>query len=127
MADELEFLRKSAAAINLRMIRRAKDIFEIGKILLDVKERLGHGNWMAWLDQEFGMSKSTAENIMRATREFHWQKNKVENISVAALYELSRRSAKKETVDEILRRSECGERIELSDVRRVAALHKAAT
>jgi hypothetical protein len=36
------------------------DIIEIGRLLTEVKKIAGHGNWLPWLDREFGWSDSTA-------------------------------------------------------------------
>jgi hypothetical protein len=38
---------------------------EIGCRLAACKAELGHGNWLPWLDREFGWSDRTALNFMR--------------------------------------------------------------
>ena len=38
------------------MARTVENIIEIGRDLALAKERLGHGNFLAWIDAEFGMS-----------------------------------------------------------------------
>src|SRR5262245_32482560 len=40
-------------------------IIEIGRHLTEAKAILGHGNWLPWLDREFGWSDRTALNFMR--------------------------------------------------------------
>ncbi len=45
--------------------RTIEDVMEIGRLLLKCKEIVGHGNWLTWLDQEFGWSEATARNFMR--------------------------------------------------------------
>src|SRR2546430_330934 len=43
-----------------RLKRTAGDILAIGADLIRAKELLGHGNFGAWLDAEFGLSRRTA-------------------------------------------------------------------
>lgn len=40
----------------------------IGALLIEAREQLKHGEWMAWLDENFGSSVGTAENYMNAAR-----------------------------------------------------------
>jgi hypothetical protein len=55
-ADAIRSLRKRAAS----------DIIEIGNRLIDVKENhCAHGEWLPWLEAEFGWSESTALRFMR--------------------------------------------------------------
>src|SRR5436305_759129 len=52
-----------------RIRARGRDqIAAIGKALVDVKEKVGHGNWGAWLASEFSMSVSTANRYMRGAK-----------------------------------------------------------
>jgi hypothetical protein len=40
----------------------------IGKLLREVNEQLGHGEWLPWLERNWRKSVSTAENYMNAAR-----------------------------------------------------------
>lgn len=62
--DEAE-VREAAERIKLRLRRTAEDIIEIGRDLIAVKERLPHGQFLPWLEAEFGMSDETARKMMR--------------------------------------------------------------
>src|SRR5262245_17437578 len=42
-----------------------RDIIELGKSLLAVKELLPHGQFLNWLGAEFGMDSRTAQNFMQ--------------------------------------------------------------
>lgn len=44
--------------------------WEIGKRLVQAKERVGHGNWESWLKDNLNYSKSMAEKLMRVNKEF---------------------------------------------------------
>jgi hypothetical protein len=45
-----------------------KGIVDIGAILIQVKQKLGHGAFEDWLGFHFGMGRSTAANYMNAAR-----------------------------------------------------------
>jgi hypothetical protein len=48
----------------------AQGVLDIGAKLAEVKDRLGHGRFGYWLDQEFGWSDRTARSFMAAARSF---------------------------------------------------------
>ena len=48
----------------------AQGVLDIGAKLTEVKDRLGHGRFGYWLDQEFGWSDRTARSFMAAARTF---------------------------------------------------------
>jgi hypothetical protein len=53
-ATEIRKLRKRAVG----------DIIEIGKHLIAAKALAGHGNWLPWLEREFGWKEQSARNFM---------------------------------------------------------------
>lgn len=66
--------REAAIAATIRMKRTdaaaGELAWEIGRDLIEQKERVGHGNWLDWLATEMGYSDATAENLMRIYRTF---------------------------------------------------------
>ena len=51
------------------MKRETTDIIAIGDLLLEAKDyQLDHGEWLPWLEKNFGSSVGTAENYMAAAR-----------------------------------------------------------
>jgi hypothetical protein len=44
------------------------NIFDIGDLLIEAKEKCEHGNWLHWLWTEFEYAASTAERYMNAAR-----------------------------------------------------------
>ena len=58
-------LAEHAAVIRALGKRVVGDIIEIGRRLTDAKARCGHGNWLPWLDREFGWKDTTALRFMR--------------------------------------------------------------
>src|SRR5262245_20099663 len=88
-----QFLADTANAIRALGRNVIRDIVEIGRLLVEAKERAGHGNWRAWLDQEFGWSQDTAERFMS----LHRLRGQIPQIAdydvpVSGLYLLARQS-----------------------------------
>jgi hypothetical protein len=59
-------LAQHAEVIRALGKRVVHDVIEIGRRLTDAKARCGHGNWLPWLEREFGWSDSTALRYMQA-------------------------------------------------------------
>jgi hypothetical protein len=80
----------------------AADILAIGADLIRAKTLLGHGNFGAWLDQEFALSRRSAEQFMAAARRFGARSEAVSHLPAAAVLELSALSVPDELVDRVL-------------------------
>ena len=59
-------LQKAAEKIRTAGRDEAEVIIKIGDALSQVKKKVRHGNWGAWLDLEFTMSVSSASRYIRA-------------------------------------------------------------
>jgi hypothetical protein len=66
------------------------NVIRRGELLIEAKEQVEHGQWLAWLDQNFEMDDRTAQRAMAAA-EFAAKYDTVSilNLSVSALYDLS--------------------------------------
>jgi hypothetical protein len=64
------FVQEKAQNIHARLKRTAEDIIAIGQDLIEVKERLEHGEFLPWLQSEFEMSERTARDFMNIARKF---------------------------------------------------------
>jgi hypothetical protein len=53
-----------------RLKRTAEDIIEIGRDLIAVKVKLGHGNFGDWIKTEFDFSQETARKFMGVAEKF---------------------------------------------------------
>ena len=63
------------------MLRRAtKDVIVIGKLLIESRKHLEHGEWQDWLQGHFDLSYRTAVNYCEAA-EYVARKSKSETIS----------------------------------------------
>jgi hypothetical protein len=68
------------------------DIIEIGRRLTDAKKIAGHGNWLPWLEREFGWTDKTAENFINVYKlgaQTKFEKFSNLNLPVSGLYLLA--------------------------------------
>jgi N6-adenosine-specific RNA methylase IME4 len=87
-SDTRTFVQEKAQAIHARLKRTAEDVIAIGQDLIEVKDRLGHGLFMRWVELEFAMSQWIANKFIQVAK----RKDKfvnLTNISVSVLYELA--------------------------------------
>lgn len=82
-------------------------IIEIGRELIAAKVKVGHGNWLRWLKEEFGWSHDVAAKYMRVAEAFQISlpaKFDGLTIDASALYVLSAPEAPQQARDEALER-----------------------
>jgi len=63
-------LERIVERIHANYQKSALALIEIGHDLIKAKELLPHGSWGDWLQDNFGLSQSSALNFMRVSREF---------------------------------------------------------
>src|SRR5262252_10186039 len=87
------------------------NIVEIGRRLVDCRDNhLQHGQWLPWLDREFGWSRQTADrfiHIYNAAGKLPKLSNL--NLPVSSLYLIAAPSTPAEARDEVLERVHAGE------------------
>lgn len=84
------------------MKRTASDIIEIGQKLIEVKERLAHGQFGGWLESEFGWDQRTAQNFMRVGGQFKNENFSHLDFAPSALYALAAPSTPEPTRQEAI-------------------------
>lgn len=97
--------------IKVLVRRSAQDIIDIGNKLIDVKARLGHGNFGGWLDAEFGWTDRTARQFMSVAEKFKSENFSVLEIGASALYLLASPSTPEAARAEAIERASNGEAI----------------
>jgi Protein of unknown function (DUF3102) len=117
--SDTDFLCEAADRIRQRMTRTAEDIVEIGRELIAVKDRVGHGNFLPWIEREFRMSEDMAARFMNVARNMATQISQGANFQLSILYALASPSTPAEVRTEITERVVAGETITLADVRAV--------
>lgn len=116
--------REAAERIRVRMSRTVQDIIEIGRDLIAVKERIGHGNFLPWIEAEFGMAERTARNFMSVSERYGSKSAMVADLPVSALYELAAPSTPEPVREEVERRAADGERVSADEVRKLKDKYK---
>ena len=117
-----ELTRETILAQNadaIRALRKAviNDIIEIGRLLTQAKQIVGHGNWLPWLEREFQWTDDTALNYMRCHEMAKSRKFRDLNLPVSGLYLLAAPSTPEEAREAVIARTESGERLSFKDVR----------
>jgi hypothetical protein len=112
-------LSEHAAEIRKLGKQTVANVMEIGRRLTECKKLVGHGNWLPWLEHEFGWSDQTARNFMRIA---DLSKSKTVlnlGLPVSALYQLAAPSTPTEARDEIIERAQSGESIPVAETKRI--------
>ena len=111
-------LAKHAAAIRRLGKRVVADVIEIGRLLTECKRTCRHGNWLPWLDREFGWTDDTALNFMRVYELSKSRKFRDLSLPLSGLYLLAAPSTPKEARDAIIERAQAGETAPVAEVKR---------
>jgi len=111
-------------AVEIRQLgkRVIADVIEIGRRLTECKRICGHGNWLPWLDREFGWSADTAENYIAIFKRIGPHANSENsrnlNLPVHSLRMLAAKSTPETTRTDIIERAQSGEVILPPEVKR---------
>lgn len=112
-------VRAAAERIRIRMKRTAQDIVEIGQDLIAVKAKIGHGNWLPWLEAEFGMSQSSADRFIHVATRFGDKLPTVGNLAPSVVYLLAQNNTPEEVREQIIERAEKGEDVTVDEVKKL--------
>jgi hypothetical protein len=104
--------------------RTAQDIVDIGEKLSEVKQELGHGQFLAWLRTEFDWSESAARKFMQVHKKFKTVNFTHLNIATSAMYLLAADCTSKAARDEAVQRAEAGEVITRAKAKEIVQLHE---
>jgi hypothetical protein len=118
------FLADRANQIRALGKRVVADIIEIGRLLAECKEHCGHGNWLPWLDAEFGWNERTAQRYIND----YDLAGKYDNLSdlgigVSIVHLLAAPSTPEAAREEVIERAEAGERLRHQDIREIIKAH----
>jgi hypothetical protein len=83
------FVQQKTDETHLLLKRTAENILAIGQLLQAVKERLPHGQFLPWLQAEFGMSRMTANHFMHVAEKFAGKCTILLHLPATILYELA--------------------------------------
>src|SRR5262252_10146615 len=112
-------LAKHAAAIRRLGKRVVADVIEIGRLLTECKRICGHGNWLPWLDREFGWEETTAQRFMRVHELALSKSGKLPDLPVSAIYLLAAPSTPKEAAAKVIEHAEAGKPMSVAEVKQI--------
>jgi hypothetical protein len=127
--DTAVFCAAQAEAIRVLGRRVVRDVIEIGQRLSEVHDRLakrGRGQWLNWLDKEFGWSENAARRYIEIAAAFHElvSAKKTDTnilIDIGALHLLSHEAVPEDIRVEALDKAEAGDRITLAEAKELIA------
>ena len=116
-----EFLLQETKEIKSLMKRTVEGIIETGERLHRVKQRLQHGEFMTWVENEIKCHYSTALHFMRVWETFGEQKEQIADvgINVSVLYLLSAPSMPEELRTEIVEMAKAGNPVSFAEAKRL--------
>ncbi len=107
--------------------RTSESIIEMGNQLISVKAKIGHGNFLPWIDAEFRWSTSTATKMMQVAETFGDKNVTVTNLGAKVLYALAAPSTPEDVRIEFTELAKTGRAVQHKDVQAAVTKHKAAT
>ena len=112
-------IQQKAKEIQKRVRRAKQDILDIGRLLVEVRSILEHGQFETWLVQEIAWSPRTAYNFIYVYERFGNVANFARmDMDISAAYLLAAPKTPQVFVDEFLNRARAGERITFKTVRK---------
>jgi DUF3102 family protein len=84
-------LDRITARVRTALRSQTKNVIEVGKLLIESRKHLEHGEWLAWLTENFDLSPRTAQRYVAAA-EYVAKNDTVShfaNLSASVLYRLA--------------------------------------
>jgi hypothetical protein len=126
--DKQQHLTILAEDTRSRLKRSAMDIYYIGLNLLEAQRIIDHGQFLPWLRQEFGMSKTSAYEFIHVAEAFESKfpiiGNLINSIAPTALYKLAAPSTPQGARDEAINLVKTGEVVDPSVAKNLIKKHK---
>ena len=95
------FVQQKTEETHLLLKRTAENILAIGRCLQGVKEHLPHGQFLPWLQAEFGMSRMTANHFIHVAEKFADKCTILLHLPATILYELASPSTHESIIEQV--------------------------
>ena len=115
------FVLQETEKIKTLMKQTVRGIIETGERLYGVKQKLKHGEFMAWVENEISCHYSTALHFMRVWQTFGDRKEQISDIgiNVSVLYLLSAPSTPEELRTQIVELAKAGNSVSFAEAKRL--------
>jgi len=110
-ADTRRYVMERAERIHNLARMTAAGIVQIGQYLMEVKERLKHGQFLDWIDAEFAWAERSVRRFMEVYEAFKSANLADMQIDVSALYLIAAPKIPEPARAEVIRRAENGEKV----------------
>lgn len=117
-----QFVQQRTGEIRALMKRTAQDIIEIGQKLVGVKQKLGHGRFLDWIEAEFEWSYPTAARFIQVANCFS-KEDQIDKFAPSALYLLAAPSTPQTARSEAISLAEAGEHITYTTAKAIKQKH----
>lgn len=120
-----ELVKSKTIETKILVRQTAHGIIEIGKNLIEVKQAIGHGNWLPWLDSEFGWSRNTASRFIKIAESYpNGASSHHLDFSKEALVILYQDNTPEEVRQEAIAMAEAGETQTAKEIKELKAKNK---
>src|SRR5262249_21776298 len=116
-------LERIAARVHTALRSQTKNVIEIGKLLIESRKHLEHGEWQSWLAENFDLSYHTARNYVTAAEYVARRKlngSIFGNLAPTVLYRLAEGDYSEQEEAEFLAQAKAGKRIDQDAARAIA-------
>jgi|SRR5579863_608536 len=101
-------LRSEAVLLRGLITKSTADMIEAGRVLLAIKDRLNHGQFMSWVEAEVGISIRTAQGYMRFAKLGDGKSETVSLLPPPTVRLLAAKSAPPEIVEQVITKAAAG-------------------
>ena len=112
------------AAVDRYRGRKEAFLFDTGRDLLAVKERVEHGLFTAWVEAGMGITVRTAQHMMNVAAAFGCESEKFSLLPDSALYKLAAPSTPQAAIAQIKQQIESGQRLKLDQIEKIIATER---
>lgn len=95
------FIQQKADETHGLLKRTAEHVLRIGQNLRAIKEKLPHGQFLPWVEAEFGMSRWTVRNFMNVADKLEAKWGIFHHLPVSVLYELAAPSTSEDVLSDV--------------------------
>lgn len=96
-----QFIQQKADETHGLLKRTAEHVLHIGQNLKAIKEKLPHGQFLPWVEAEFGMSRWTVRNFINVADKLEDKWRNFHHLPVSVLYELAAPSTSEEVLSDV--------------------------
>ena len=90
--EQAQFVEDATKEIHQRIGVIKLNIYEIGRVITEVKKKIGKGHYLDWVIRDLGISENTALNYMNVYRECMGIPELVDSFKRSILYDICKPS-----------------------------------